>query len=50
MTTGSKRALPRAALKKLFEDHKNAYAAAIYDDPPGRDEIEAMLSGFTLPP
>jgi len=33
-----------SALKKLFEDHKNAYAAAIYDDPPGREEIEAMLS------
>jgi DNA polymerase-3 subunit delta len=33
-----------SALKKLFEDHANAYAAAIYDDPPSRDEIEAMLA------
>ncbi|ARE41433.1 DNA polymerase II [Rhodovulum sp. P5] len=35
---------PRSALRKLFEGHTNAYAAAIYDDPPGRDEIEAMLA------
>lgn len=34
---------PRSALRKLFESHANAYAAGIYDDPPGRDEIEAML-------
>ncbi|WP_114964817.1 DNA polymerase III subunit delta [Alkalilacustris brevis] len=33
----------RSALRKMFEGHKNAYAAAIYDDPPGRDEIDAML-------
>lgn len=33
-----------SALKKAFEDHPNAYAAAIYDDPPTRDEIEAILS------
>lgn len=30
-------------LRKLFEGHKAAYAAAIYDDPPGRDEVEDML-------
>lgn len=34
----------RSALRKLFEGHPNAYAAGIYDDPPGRDEIEAELS------
>ncbi|PTX57714.1 DNA polymerase III delta subunit [Litoreibacter ponti] len=34
---------PRAALRKLFEGHNNSYAAAIYSDPPGRDEIEAEL-------
>ena len=34
---------PKSALRKLFEDHANAYAAGIYDDPPGRDEIEAAL-------
>lgn len=33
----------RSALRKLFEGHANAYATAIYDDPPGRDEIDAML-------
>ena len=33
-----------SALKKVFEDHQNAYAAAIYDDPPSREEIEATLS------
>ncbi|MEX0286240.1 MAG: DNA polymerase III subunit delta [Paracoccaceae bacterium] len=30
-------------LRKGFEAHKNAYAAAIYDDPPSRAEIEAKL-------
>jgi len=30
-------------LRKLFEGHANAYAAAIYDNPPTRDEIEAEL-------
>ena len=30
-------------LRKLFEGHPSAYAAAIYDDPPSRDEIEATL-------
>lgn len=33
----------RSALRKLFEGHKNAYAAALYDDPPGPAEIEAEL-------
>ncbi len=33
----------KSALRKLFEDHPNAYAAGIYDDPPGREEIEAVL-------
>ena len=30
-------------LRKAFETHNNAYAAAIYDDPPSRGEIEAEL-------
>ena len=34
---------PAAKLRKLFEGHKNAYAAAIYDDPPSRAEIETVL-------
>ncbi|RYH09092.1 DNA polymerase III subunit delta [Tropicimonas sp. IMCC6043] len=33
----------RSKLRKLFEDHSNALAAAIYDDPPSRAEIEAEL-------
>ena len=35
--------LGKAGLRKLFEDHPNAFAAAIYDDPPSRDEVEAGL-------
>jgi DNA polymerase-3 subunit delta len=31
-------------LRKLFEGHKTARAAAIYDEPPGRAEIEALLA------
>jgi DNA polymerase-3 subunit delta len=31
-------------LRKCFEGHPNAYAAAIYDDPPSREEIEATLA------
>jgi DNA polymerase-3 subunit delta len=34
---------PRSALRKLFEDHPNALAAAIYDDPPSRADVEAAL-------
>ncbi|PQO24741.1 DNA polymerase III subunit delta [Rhodobacteraceae bacterium WD3A24] len=34
----------RSALRKLFEGHDNAYAVALYDDPPGRGEIAAMLT------
>lgn len=32
-----------SSLRKGFEAHPNAYAAAIYDDPPSREEIEAAL-------
>ncbi len=35
---------PTSKLRKTFEAHKNAYAAAIYDDPPSRAEIEATLA------
>ncbi|MEM6481471.1 MAG: DNA polymerase III subunit delta [Pseudomonadota bacterium] len=31
-------------LRKFFESHPNALAAAIYDDPPSRAEIEAILA------
>lgn len=32
-----------APLKVLFEKHLNAFAVALYDDPPSREEIEAAL-------
>lgn len=35
---------PRSALRKLFEGHKLALSAAIYADPPSRDEIESDLA------
>lgn len=41
VTAGSLAA--RSSLRTLFEKHPNAYAAGIYDDPPGRDEVEAIL-------
>ena len=34
---------PSSKLRKLFETHSNAYAAALYDDPPSRAEIERTL-------
>ena len=34
---------PASRLRKAFEGHDAAYAAAIYDDPPTHDEIEAEL-------
>ncbi|WP_116133581.1 DNA polymerase III subunit delta [Tropicimonas sp. IMCC34043] len=34
----------RSKLRKLFEDAPRAYAAAIYDDPPDRAQIEAELT------
>jgi DNA polymerase-3 subunit delta len=34
---------PASKLRKLFETRSDAYAAAIYDDPPSRAEIESVL-------
>ncbi|MEM7472858.1 MAG: DNA polymerase III subunit delta [Pseudomonadota bacterium] len=34
---------PTSKLRKLFEGHKNAFATAVYADPPDRSEIEAEL-------
>lgn len=34
----------KSALRKLFEGHPNAVAIGIYDDPPGRDDVEQALS------
>lgn len=38
----------KSALRKVFENHPNVYAVGIYDDPPGRDEIEAALAAAGL--
>ncbi|WP_135501040.1 DNA polymerase III subunit delta [Roseovarius aestuariivivens] len=35
---------PASKLRKLFENHKNAYAIGVYDEPPSRAEIEATLA------
>ena len=39
---------PTSKLRKVFESHRDAYAAAIYDNPPTRDEIEATLKAAGL--
>ncbi|MCV3270203.1 DNA polymerase III subunit delta [Roseobacter sinensis] len=44
---------PTSKIRKAFEAHPQAYAAAIYDNPPTRDEIEGTLrdAGLTdIPP
>lgn len=38
----------KSALRKVFEGHQNAVAIGIYDDPPGRDEIEHLLQSAGL--
>jgi DNA polymerase III subunit delta len=38
----------KSALRKLFEDHRNAYAVGIYDEPPSREEIESNLRAAGL--
>lgn len=42
---------PTSKLRKRFEAHPDAYAAAIYDNPPTREEIETALrdAGLALP-
>lgn len=42
VTAGSLTA--KSALRKLFEAHLSTHMLVLYDDPPGRDEIESMLS------
>jgi len=42
MTAGQLK--PASKLRKLFEGHNNAYAVGIYDEPPGRAEIETTLA------
>lgn len=41
---------PASKLRKAFEAHPKAYAAAIYNDPPGRAEIEQALTKAGLSP
>ncbi len=38
----------KSKLRKLFENHSTAFAVGIYDDPPGREEIEATLADAGL--
>ena len=35
---------PSSKIRKAFENHPNAYAVGIYNDPPSREEIEAELA------
>lgn len=46
ITAGSLAA--RSALRKIFEGHRNAFAAGIYNDPPTRSDIEADLARADL--
>lgn len=46
VTAGSLNA--RAKLRKLFESGQTTVAIGIYDDPPGRDEVEKALSDAGL--
>lgn len=39
-----------SGLRKLFEGHRVAHALALYDDPPGRDEVAALLRAAGLAP
>jgi DNA polymerase-3 subunit delta len=39
---------PASALRKAFEAARSAVAIGVYDDPPGRDEIEAALAAAGL--
>lgn len=38
----------KSALRKAFDDHRNAVSIGIYDDPPSREEIEATLAASGL--
>ncbi len=49
MVVTAGRLAAKSALRKLFEGDRNAVAIGIYDDPPGRDEIETMLKAAELP-
>ena len=38
----------KAQLRKLFEAHPNAFAIAVYDDPPTREEVERLAASAGL--
>lgn len=38
----------KSKIRKLFEAHRTAFTAALYDEPPGRDEIEETLRNAGL--
>lgn len=38
----------KSALRKLFEQHPQALAVALYDDPPSREEVEGLLAAAGL--
>ena len=46
VTAGALKATSK--LRKMFETHRNAFAVGLYDDPPGRAEIERMLGAAGL--
>ena len=49
VTAGALRA--KSKLRKCFEEHRNAYAVAIYDNPPSSSEIDKILkeAGLSIP-
>ena len=46
VTAGSLRAT--STLRKAFEGHRSAVATGLYDDPPGPQEVDAMLAAARL--
>lgn len=48
VTAGTLKATSK--LRKLFEGHKNAFAAGVYVEPPSREEIERTLSEAGIAP
>lgn len=41
---------PTSKIRKAFEAHPTAFAAGVYNDPPGRDEIERELASAGIAP
>jgi len=49
MVVTAGRLTAKSALRKTFEGSKTAYAAAIYDNPPSRAEIDELIKAADLP-